>query len=165
MHFYLGSNDQFYSIVTATKSKSICLWIQDRQHICVSGSDRGFWAATKRITTNRGVGGGVCHTGVAEGALSPNKFQSNKTMVFLTNTQSSFAFVVLDGVLGPSCLMHHTLRCLHLWRTEAMPSWTLRLSVRSAQKALQESEIETMEVLGGTDEKGISPMRIRWFAL
>ena len=80
-------------------------------------------------------------------------------MVFLTNTQLSFAFVVFDGVLGPSCLMRHTLSCLHLCKTEVIPSSMLRVSVRSAQKALQGSEIETREFLGGTDEKSIYPMR------
>ena len=36
---------------------------------------------------------------------------------------------------------------------------------KSAQKALQGSETETRELLGRTEENGVSPMRGHWFAL
>ena len=76
-----------------------------------------------------------------------------------TNTQSRFASVILDSVLGPPRLAQHTLLCpcfsvvpkaaSHEARGES--SHGTMKGVVSAQKALQESVTETRELLGGTE--------------
>ena len=73
---------------------------------------------------------------------------SMKTCVLLTNPQSRFVSVVLDGVLGPSRLARHT-------------SWFPCFSVvpEATHEASRGSETETRELLGGTEENSVSPMR------
>ena len=81
---------------------------------------------------------------------------------FSTNTQSRFVSVVLHCVLGPLHLARHTWRCP---RISVVPEATLEVSwgalkgAVSAQKAPQWSEMETRELLVGTEEKSISPIR------
>ena len=75
--------------------------------------------------------------------------------------------LLLTGVLGPSRLAQHTLRCPCFSvvpdATHEASRGPLKGSV-SAQKALQEgSETETRELLGGTEENSVSP--VRGFAL
>ena len=87
---------------------------------------------------------------------------------FSTNAQSRFASVVVDGVLGPPRLARHTWRCPCI---SVVPEATHEASrgpekgAVSAQKALRGSETETRELLGGTEENSVSPMRGHWFAL
>ena len=80
----------------------------------------------------------------------------------MQNAQSRFASVVADGVLGPLRLARHTLRCPYI---SVVPEATYEASrgpekgAVSAQKALQGFETETRELLGGTEENSVSPMR------
>ena len=82
--------------------------------------------------------------------------------MFLSNAQSRFASVVVDGVLGPPRLALHTCRCPCI---SVVPEATHEASrgpekgAVSAQKALRGSETETRELLGGTEENSVSPMR------
>ena len=91
-----------------------------------------------------------------------------KKSAFSTNAQSRFASVVVDGVLGPPRLARHTWRCPCI---SVVPEATHEASrgpekgAVSAQKALRGSETETRELLGGTEENSVSPMRGHWFAL
>ena len=79
--------------------------------------------------------------------------------MFSTNTQSRFASAVVDGVLGPLRLARHTCRCPCIC---VVPEATHEAKLRalegdsvSAQKALQGSETETRELMGGTKEINI----------
>ena len=85
-----------------------------------------------------------------------------------TNAQSRFALAVLDGLLAPPCLVRHNWRCpcisVVLQATHMASRGSLKGAV-SAQKALQGSETETRELLGGTEENSVPPMRGHWFAL
>ena len=87
---------------------------------------------------------------------------------FSTNTQSRFASCVFDGVLGTPRVAQHTWRCPCI---SVVPEATHEASrgpekgAVSAQKALRGSETETRELLGGTEENSVSPMRGHWFAL
>ena len=76
---------------------------------------------------------------------------------FSTNAQSRFASVV-DSVLGPPRLAWHTSDCVVPQAMHEASQGPLK-GTRSAQKALQGSETETREVLGGTDENRVSPTR------
>ena len=73
---------------------------------------------------------------------------------FSTNTQSRLASIVVDGVLGPLRLTRHTWWCCCI---SVVPEATHEASrgpekgTVSAQKALQGSETETRELLGGTE--------------
>ena len=84
-------------------------------------------------------------------------FGTTKTSVFSTNAQSRFASVVADGVLGPLRLARHVVA--------VAPEATYKASrgpekgAVSAQKALRGCETETRELLGGTEENSVSPMR------
>ena len=86
---------------------------------------------------------------------------SVKKCIF-NNAQSRFASAVFDDVLGPPLLAWHTRRCPFF---SVVPEATHEASrgplkgAVSAQKALQGSETETMELLGGTEEKSVSPKR------
>ena len=71
-------------------------------------------------------------------------------MVF-TNTQSKFLSAVFDGVLGPPHLEPHLTASLFLCSSESNARGPLKGAV-SAQKALQRSERETIELLGLTEE-------------
>ena len=83
-------------------------------------------------------------------------------------SMTRFASVVVDGVLGPLRLARHTWRCPCI---SVVPEATHEASrgpekgAVSAQKALRGSETETRELLGGTEENRVSPMRGHWFAL
>ena len=82
--------------------------------------------------------------------------------VFSTNTQSRFASVAIDGVLGPPRLARHTSWCpcisvVPYALQEASPG-SFKGAV-TAQKALQGSKTGTRELLGGTEENSVSPMR------
>ena len=83
---------------------------------------------------------------------------------FSTKAQSRFASVVL----GAPCLAQHTCWCPCISVvTEAMHEafrGPLKGAV-SAQKALQGSEMETGELLGGMEEKSVSPTKDHRFAL
>ena len=82
--------------------------------------------------------------------------------MFLSIPQSRFALIVLDGVLGPPHLACHTLWCPCVSVVpEAMHEASRDPSkgVVSAQKALRESEMETMEFLGRTEENSVSLTR------
>ena len=98
----------------------------------------------------------------------PPVFGTKKKSAFSTNAQSRFASVVLDGVLRPPRLSWHTLRCPCF---SVVPEATNEASrgplkgAVSAQKALQGSETEPRELLGGTEENSVSPMRGHRFAL
>ena len=74
-----------------------------------------------------------------------------------------FATVVLDSVLQPMGLARHTLqRPLFSVVPEATHEASrgpLKGAV-SAQKALQGSETETRELLGGMEENSVSPTRV-----
>ena len=88
--------------------------------------------------------------------------------MFSTTAQSRFASVVVEGVLGPPRLARHTRRCPCI---SVVPEATNEASqgpLKSAvlaQKALQGSERETWELLGGTEEKSVSSARGHCFAL
>ena len=73
-----------------------------------------------------------------------------------------------DCVLGLLCLARHTWQCPCISvvpeATHEASRGPLRGAV-SAPKALQGSETETRELLGGTEENSVSPMRGHWFAL
>ena len=70
--------------------------------------------------------------------------------------------VVVDGVLGPQRLLLNTLQrpCFFV-DPEATheESRGPEKGAVSAQKALRGSEMETRELLGGTEENSVSPMR------
>ena len=93
-------------------------------------------------------------------------FERMKTtaLSFSTNTQSRFAPVVLDSVLGPLLLSAaHLTVSLFLSSSEATheaSQWPLKGAVSAPG-----SETEARELLGGTDEKSASLMRIHLFAL
>ena len=93
---------------------------------------------------------------------APPIFGTTKTSAFSTKAQSRFAIVVLNGVLGPLRLAQHTRRCpcvsVVLEATHEVSQGPLMGAV-SAQKALQGSETETRELLGGTEENHVSPTR------
>ena len=82
---------------------------------------------------------------------------------FSTDAQSRFASDVLESVLG---YPHRTWRCPCF---SVVPEATHKASPRplkgavSAQKAIQGSKTETRELLGGTGEKCVSPLRGHWF--
>ena len=57
--------------------------------------------------------------GGRQGGPKPLIFSSLKTSVFPTDTQSRFAPVVLDGVLGPLFHVCHTLVSLYLCRSQS----------------------------------------------
>ena len=46
--------------------------------------------------------------GVAKGGLVPSIFGTTKACAFSANAQSRFVSFVLDGVLGPTGILHHT---------------------------------------------------------
>ena len=89
-------------------------------------------------------------------------FGSTKRSAISTNALSRFASVVVDCVLGPPRLAQHTCWCPCI---SVVPDATHEASrgpekdAVSAQKALQWSETETRELLGGTEENSVSPMR------
>ena len=72
----------------------------------------------------------------------------------LTNAQSRFVSVDLDSILGPDCV----LDCLYTELTHESSRGPFKGAV-SAQKALQGSETEKRELLGGTEQKTVSPKR------
>ena len=81
-----------------------------------------------------------------------------KTSAYLTNAQSRFAIVILDNVLRPPCLTQHNRRCpCFSLVPEAMQEATLSApeGAVSAEKALQESETKTRELLVGTEEESV----------
>ena len=83
-------------------------------------------------------------------------------MCFLQTHYQGFASVDQDVVLGPPHLAQHTLRCPCISIVpEAMheASRGPLKDAMSAQKVLQGSETETRELLGGTEEKSVSPTR------
>ena len=71
-----------------------------------------------------------------------------KTSVVSTNTQSRFASVVLDGVLGPPRIARHTCRCPCI---SVVPEAT--------HEASRGSETEMRELLGGMEENSVFQMR------
>ena len=75
-------------------------------------------------------------------------------MCLLTNTQSRFASVVVDGVLGPPRMARHTWRCPCI---SVVPEAT--------HEASRGSETGTRELLGGTEENSLSVLMAHWFAL
>ena len=83
-------------------------------------------------------------------------------MRFQQFAQSRFASVVVDSVLGPPRLALHTYWCPCI---SVVPEATHEASrgpekgAVSAQKALRGSETETRELLGGTEENSVTPMR------
>ena len=88
---------------------------------------------------------------------------------FNKHTISRLASTVVDGVLRPLRLSQHTWRrpCISV-----VPEATHKASrgpekgAVSAQKALQGSETEMRrELLVGTEEKSVSPIKGHWFAL
>ena len=89
-------------------------------------------------------------------------FGTTKGSAFPTNAQSRFASVVLYGVLGPPRLAHHASWCPCI---SVVPEATHEASrgplkgAVSAQKAVEGSETETRELLGGTEENSVSPIR------
>ena len=95
-------------------------------------------------------------------------FSQSRIGVFSTNARSRFVLAVFDGVLGPLRLARQTWLCPCF---SVVPKATYEASqgplkgTVSAEKALQGSETETRELLGGTEEKSISPMRGHWFTL
>ena len=78
-------------------------------------------------------------------------------------THKRFVLDVLDGVPGPPRLVRHTLRVCPCFFE--VPEATNKASqgplkdTLSAQKALQGSDAETRELLGGTEENSISSAR------
>ena len=94
---------------------------------------------------------------------------SVKKSAFSTNTKSRFASAVFDGVLGTPHLARHTWQCPCISvAPEAMhkASQVPLKGAMSAQKARQAThETEIWELLGGTEENSVSPMRGHWFAL
>ena len=100
--------------------------------------------------------------GMAKGGQASPIFRTMKTSAFSTNAQSRFASAVLSGVLGPPRLARHTWRCPCISVVpEAMHGVRLRpwRGTMSAQKALQGSETEKSELLGGTEENSVSPTK------
>ena len=81
--------------------------------------------------------------------------------MFSTNAQSRSVSVVVDGALVPPRLARHTLRCPLI---SVVPEATHEASrgpfkgAVSAQNAIQGSETETRELLGGTTENSVYPM-------
>ena len=73
---------------------------------------------------------------------------------FSTNAQSRFASVVVDSVLGPPRLVCHTWQCP-----------CISAVLEATHEASRGSEMETRELLGGTEENSVPPMRGHWFAL
>ena len=67
--------------------------------------------------------------------------------------------VILDRVLGHLCIARHTRQCPCTVVPEAMheESRGPLKSAMSAQKALQGSDTETRELLGGMEENSVSP--------
>ena len=97
-----------------------------------------------------------------KGAEAPQIFGTIKTSALSTMAILRFASVVLDSVLRPK-----RLACHHCWCPciSVFPEATHKASrgplkgAVSALKALQGSETETMELLGGTTEDSVFPMR------
>ena len=68
--------------------------------------------------------------------------------------------VVVDGVLGAPRLAWHTWQCPSISVGPEAAHKACRGPLQgalSAQKALQGSEMETRELLGGTEKKSVSP--------
>ena len=84
-------------------------------------------------------------------------------LLFLINAQSRIASDVLDGVLAPLRLLWHTLCCPFLCSSGSNIQDDLRAlegcNAVPAKKTLQGSETETRELLQGTEEISVSPMR------
>ena len=99
------------------------------------------------------------HNSILLAFYNPNHCEKG---VFFANTQFRFASVVLDAVLGPPRLARHTCRCPStsgvVDATHKANQGPLKGAV-SAQKAIQGSKTETRELLGGTKESSVSPMR------
>ena len=94
--------------------------------------------------------------------VGPSNFGITKRGTFSTNALSRFASVVLDGAPGPPRLMRHILRypCISVVpeATHKASQGPLKGAV-SAEKALQGSETETGELLGGRKEIIVFPTR------
>ena len=90
----------------------------------------------------------------ARRARGPSNFWNNENTI-PTNKQSRSASVFLDTALGPA----------RIERNSVVPEATQEASrgpekgAVSAQKAFRGSETETRELLGGTEEDSVSPMR------
>ena len=93
--------------------------------------------------------------------LLPVEFSQSKIGVkkCVTDAQSRFASAVLNSVLGPPRLAQHTWQCpcisVVLEATHEASRGPSKGAV-SAQKALQGSEMETRELLGGIRENSVS---------
>ena len=104
----------------------------------------------------------------AKGGPGPQTFGKKKTKVFSTNAQSRFASVILDGALDLHA-KHATLEHYRCFST--VPDTMLKVcqgplkGAVSTQKALQGSETEMKELMGGRSEKSISLSRGHQFAL
>ena len=75
-------------------------------------------------------------------------FGTTKRIANLTNAQSRFASVVVDAVLGHQRLAQHIRRCP-----------CISVVQEATHEASRGSETETRELLVGTEENSISPMR------